>query len=175
MHKNLLIAVIVAALLLGPALFCFAQSASEQITLTTYYPSPYGVYKSLRIYPSNVAPATCDANTAGTMYFSGTYASGGILANAMYFCDGTRWRSTTVHDRVSVVSTTYTVEATGNRATATCPTDHPYLINCSGGYNAIGEIYGCGRDHGVEVNAINKCEVVSALTCKPIARAICAN
>ncbi|MCK4810227.1 MAG: hypothetical protein KAS99_04745 [Candidatus Omnitrophica bacterium] len=45
---------------------CFSQ---ESITLTTYYPSPYGVYKELRLYP-NDSPTGCgDAADEGKMYY----------------------------------------------------------------------------------------------------------
>lgn len=43
-----------------------AQVATEEtITLTTYYPSPYGVYKTLRIFPDG-RPATCQE---GELYY----------------------------------------------------------------------------------------------------------
>lgn len=43
------------ASLVGTA--CFAASNSTDfITITTYYPAPYGVYKDLRIYPSTERP-----------------------------------------------------------------------------------------------------------------------
>ncbi len=40
----------------------------ESFTITTYYPSPYGVYKELRLYP-NTSPNTCDATNEGAMYY----------------------------------------------------------------------------------------------------------
>jgi len=46
---------------------CFAE---ESITITTYYPSPYGVYKTLRLYP-NTDHASGDACTnTGEMFFN---------------------------------------------------------------------------------------------------------
>lgn len=42
-------------------------AAEESITLTTYYPSPYGVYSEMRLYPK--ASATCDGNQRGLMYY----------------------------------------------------------------------------------------------------------
>jgi hypothetical protein len=52
---------------------CFAQSGSnETLTIVTYYPSPYGVYRNLRLNPSNQPAAGSPAEQAGTMYFNGT-------------------------------------------------------------------------------------------------------
>jgi len=57
---------VISALLLFPAFIC-AQT-TEEITITTYYPSPYGVYKEMRLYPNNT-PSTCNANNVGAMYY----------------------------------------------------------------------------------------------------------
>jgi len=43
----------------------FAQE--ETITITTYYPSPYGVYSTLRLVPRE--PPVCDDNQKGLIYF----------------------------------------------------------------------------------------------------------
>ncbi|MFA6383889.1 MAG: hypothetical protein WCY10_00800 [Candidatus Omnitrophota bacterium] len=46
---------------------CFAQSATnETLTITTYYPSPYGVYRNLRLNPS-AEPTTGVGE--GSMYY----------------------------------------------------------------------------------------------------------
>ncbi len=55
--------------------FCLLPSVSfaqtnEQITITTYYPSPYGVYSNLRLFPGN-APA-CDNTQRGLLYYDNT-------------------------------------------------------------------------------------------------------
>ncbi len=50
---------------------CLAQSEqSESITISTYYPSPTGNYKTLRLIPSDQPPAGSAAVQAGTMYFN---------------------------------------------------------------------------------------------------------
>jgi len=55
--------------------FCFAEE--ETITITTYYPSPFGVYKCLRLAPysncgKNPGPCgDCDDNSEGTMCYNG--------------------------------------------------------------------------------------------------------
>ena len=46
---------------------CSAQNQEESITITTYYPSPYGVYKNLRLYPTD--EPTGSAVTEGLMYY----------------------------------------------------------------------------------------------------------
>jgi hypothetical protein len=47
---------------------CFAEE--ESLTITTYYPSPYGVYKQLRLHPSNdIESDDCDDNNEGAMYY----------------------------------------------------------------------------------------------------------
>jgi hypothetical protein len=47
-----------------------ASAQTESITFTTYYPSPYGVYKNLRIYPNddNTPGGSC-VGKEGEMYF----------------------------------------------------------------------------------------------------------
>ena len=47
----------------------FAQQ--EQLTITTYYPSPYGVYNVLRLFP-NQNPPGCSASSVGAMYYDNT-------------------------------------------------------------------------------------------------------
>ncbi len=80
-------------------LFCLpvALGAQESVTITTYYPSPYGVYKNLRIFPSDEAPPACNANNTGLMYFSGNFSgdsgSSYIEPNGMYYCNGANWTS----------------------------------------------------------------------------------
>jgi len=56
----------------------FSQGA-ESITLTTYYPSPYGEYQRLRLFPSS--QPTCDANNIGLMYYDSA-------TNRIRYCDG---------------------------------------------------------------------------------------
>jgi hypothetical protein len=55
----------------------FAQQpvVNENITISTYYPAPSGVYQSLQLFPTNPAPDTCaDAADLGKMYYnSSTY------------------------------------------------------------------------------------------------------
>ena len=51
-------------------LIAHSQESEKTITITTYYPAPYGVYKYLRLYPTTCASADCqDANDIGTLCF----------------------------------------------------------------------------------------------------------
>jgi hypothetical protein len=58
--------ILLSFIFLSPA---FSQSANETLTISTYYPSPYGVYKELRLYP-HTSPTACDSLTEGNMYYN---------------------------------------------------------------------------------------------------------
>jgi hypothetical protein len=63
--------IVFSVLILSIAGVCSAQSdQSESLTISTYYPSPYGVYKTLRLYPSDPPLAGSPAIQPGTMYFN---------------------------------------------------------------------------------------------------------
>ncbi len=72
---------------------CSFVWAEESISITTYYPSPYGVYNELRLYPHSTPVIICDATTEGTMFFNSTSkliqvcSSGGWGSNAAYWAD----------------------------------------------------------------------------------------
>lgn len=57
--------------------------AEESVTITTYYPSPYGSYGELQLYPS--AAPTCDSTKRGVMYYDDT-------ANSIRVCNGSSWQ-----------------------------------------------------------------------------------
>lgn len=61
-------------------------AADESITITTYYPSPTGVYKQLKLAPQSSPPSACDSNARGTMYYNST-------DNLVYACNGTAFNS----------------------------------------------------------------------------------
>ncbi|MBZ0165834.1 MAG: tail fiber domain-containing protein [Candidatus Omnitrophica bacterium] len=77
MLKIFKIAIVVSALGIMPGTL-----AAETLTMTTYYPSPFGVYQSLRLAP-NASPPTCSGSTVGTLYVD--------AANDLYYCDGTSY------------------------------------------------------------------------------------
>jgi hypothetical protein len=68
----------ISLILIFALCFClqlsFAETSQEgeSITITTYYPSPYGVYKNMRIYPSEKPGSSSPANQPGTLYFDST-------------------------------------------------------------------------------------------------------
>ncbi len=62
-------------------------ASEESITITTYYPSPYGVYNELRLYPHNCSsPNNCDANQQGLMCYDNTTTPG-----TPKVCEGGNW------------------------------------------------------------------------------------
>jgi len=67
MHKASLI---FFGLLLLFKIDCFAQFGNETITITTYYPSPYGVYRNLELFPSD--EPTDPTVKMGVMFFNQT-------------------------------------------------------------------------------------------------------
>ena len=56
-------------------IFCRLSPAADQITITTYYPSPYGVYKELRankmVIGDSDASSTPSPDTDGVVRFKG--------------------------------------------------------------------------------------------------------
>lgn len=72
--------------------FVFSPAqAEESITITTYYPSPYGVYGVLRLFPSTKTEGSVCQE--GEMYYeqNGTPTR----PRGMYFCDSSnQWKST---------------------------------------------------------------------------------
>ncbi|MBI5874134.1 MAG: hypothetical protein HZB36_08390 [Candidatus Omnitrophica bacterium] len=100
--------------------FVTTQSfADEQVTLTTYYPSPYGVYKQLKADTVQYAPqATAPANNAaGTTYYNDT-------DDRLYVSNGTDWLKVLVLEYVLIVPT-----STANQA-------FPYVVPYNGGIPA---------------------------------------
>ena len=68
-------------------LFSSVFAEEESFTITTYYPSPYGVYKNLRLYPYSVsANSDCTAtNKEGDMAYS-------LDDHQPLYCDGYNWQ-----------------------------------------------------------------------------------
>lgn len=62
-------------------LFTAIVLAAEEITITTYYPSPYGAYNELQLYPHDPAVTTCDDTHKGTMFYKST-------DDQVYVCKG---------------------------------------------------------------------------------------
>jgi hypothetical protein len=93
-NKRIGYGILVLALAMGLVLsfcitFCFAQDEhDESITITTYYPSPYGVYKQMRLYPTDDIDPTAACSNKGEMYYDDT----GTPGNQLYVCDGSAWQ-----------------------------------------------------------------------------------
>ncbi|MFH1230276.1 MAG: tail fiber domain-containing protein [Planctomycetota bacterium] len=66
-HTN----IIIIAIFFIFALFSLGFG-EESITITTYYPSPYGVYNELQLYPHSSPVTPCNNTTRGTMYYNST-------------------------------------------------------------------------------------------------------
>jgi len=71
---------------------CFA---AETITIATYYPAPYGVYKDLRLYPTTgfSSAAVCNAggNEEGIIYYD-------IDEHQLLYCNGSNWQTLSGQD-----------------------------------------------------------------------------
>ncbi|MFH1354873.1 MAG: hypothetical protein ABIH19_01820 [Candidatus Omnitrophota bacterium] len=60
--------------------------AQDTLTITTYYPSPQGVYRVLKLHPGS-RPGSCNE---GEMY----YDDGGLFPAGLYFCDSSSsWKA----------------------------------------------------------------------------------
>ena len=82
---------------LGGLLVSAAVAGAEDVTLTTYYPSPRGVYDDLRsnslevagplqlLTQGRVQPA-CDASRRGALWFQQDVPAGQILVDVLQFC-----------------------------------------------------------------------------------------
>lgn len=66
--------------LLPALIFC-----EESITITSYYPSPYGVYKNLRIYPNDEETPGDACSNPGEMYFDDS-------EDTLYICSSGTWK-----------------------------------------------------------------------------------
>lgn len=70
------------------SLFSLALAQDENLAITTYYPTPYGVYRTLRLYPSNTVPDTSSQcpNKGELYYYDGTAV--GYPDAGLYVCAG---------------------------------------------------------------------------------------
>lgn len=86
MQKFLFIGVMAALAVVGFLGVCYTQGQSEQIKISSYYPSPYGVYQTVRLYPSTTPVENNPCSNAGEMAFD---ASSGH--NYPIYCNGSQW------------------------------------------------------------------------------------
>lgn len=110
---------------------------AEDITITTYYPSPYGVYNTLRLYPNNNATAGNACANLGEMFYSQT-------SDQILICKGSvtsTWQSMAGAGE----SVMYLRGYNGGGDPATCPSgwtqaDLQYEI-IGGSYNRVRTCY----------------------------------
>jgi hypothetical protein len=65
MSKYIKVSLFSLFFLFGSFSLCFA----EDITITTYYPAPYGVYQELRLFPHSAPITVCNDDHKGVMYY----------------------------------------------------------------------------------------------------------
>ena len=91
MAKKILILFLLFSVLYSPYSLTntFAQE-KDSITITTYYPSPYGVYKRMRLHPSGDCATNgfCNSYEEGELCY---YSSG--TDKTLNVCDGVNWKS----------------------------------------------------------------------------------
>jgi len=118
MHKSLLLFLILG--LVFVAVFSFAQQG-EQVTITTYYPSPYGVYKNLRLFPYAVSSGQA-CNQQGNLAYSES-------SNEPLYCDGQKWVALSGGGGGGECIVTYTTLAQGGSNQPIGPQDTCALLN----------------------------------------------
>ena len=82
MTKKILILFFLFSVLFSPYSLTPTFAADDSITITTYYPSPYGVYRNLKIHPStDYSPGAGCIGKQGEMFFYSADAK-------LYVCGG---------------------------------------------------------------------------------------
>ena len=104
------------------------EKTQESLTITTYYPSPYGVYNELQLYPHSPPTSPCDDAHKGTMYYTGTGAE-------VYICDGTNWQPIRGHGVPSRYSECQVIG--GTQENLDCPPGFDTIISTKGDGCAI--------------------------------------
>ncbi|MDD2680082.1 MAG: hypothetical protein PHO03_04735 [Candidatus Omnitrophica bacterium] len=167
MHKRLILFLVLICLCL-PAAF-----AEDTLTITTYYPSPYGVYKTLRLYPNDDNTPGGECANEGEIVFDksesqlytcrgtpsltwqvvgGSIPAGAVLAFNLDACPSGWTEYTSARDRTIVGSgTTYARGATGGAATHTLSTaempSHSHGLTGSTGGDLFGSNPAAGTYH----------------------------
>jgi len=108
MYKRPVLGNLVLAGMMGLAIGFYALSGfaqeeekEETITITTYYPSPYGSYKELEMHegaifhPHNspgdyVEDLDCNADKEGKLVYGKKDSS--VTEDTWYYCDGSEWK-----------------------------------------------------------------------------------
>lgn len=84
--------IILIGIFLSLCLYAYGYAqGTETVTITTYYPSPQGTYRSLRLFP-NHQPPPCDSDHVGALHYDdGTNPAG--LLKGLYYCTGSSWQA----------------------------------------------------------------------------------
>lgn len=61
-----------------------AYPQEEKITITTYYPAPYGSYRMLKLAPTTLQGMKCDKDNKGLMFYHEN-------KNTIFYCNGKRF------------------------------------------------------------------------------------
>ena len=83
MKKRILFSLILSIVIL---INFIKVAGAETLTVTTYYPSPYGIYQQLRLMPTDSIDPLAACSDKGEMYYDDS-------DNQMYVCNGTSWQS----------------------------------------------------------------------------------
>jgi len=87
-----------------PRYFFSQTTTTERITITTYYPAPFGVYRELRsewlqYNPQGSPPVNCDSAHEGATYYDSNKKN--ILV-----CDGSNWKTIQTSEFTLITSAT---------------------------------------------------------------------
>ncbi len=91
--------VIFLAFILPSFVFC-DTSPGESLTITTYYPSPFGVYKYLRLFPHDEQTPGAACSRPGEMYYDAS-------DKALYICSDYTWKTVSGGAGSSGITFTY--------------------------------------------------------------------
>jgi len=149
------------------ALSCFAQEG-ETITITTYYPSPYGVYNELRANKMVIGESDSGAipspDTEGVMIFKGISEPTGSndqQDGALYYDDSEHkfkyydGSAGTWKEMGGIGTSCVTIEARCGSSSGPLPASH-----CPQGYVVTGIAGGwCQQDEGILIIELICCQL----------------
>ena len=95
MKRRLVIFLILSVFILIFSKPAFAQFGNETITITTYYPSPHGVYGILRLYPRSAQPEE-DNSFEGDLYYDDGTTDPVNRPEGVYVYNGSNWTKTSI-------------------------------------------------------------------------------
>lgn len=86
MFRHVCVAWLIIALCVVLGVLTAHSQEAEKISIVQYYPSPLGVYKTVRLFPLTADPGSCDDAHRGEMYFNNATDPA-----QPYTCNGTIW------------------------------------------------------------------------------------